>query len=99
MLACKLCVFQGIRTSLAKKPYIYVIFQVGGGGPNPCPPPLDLHKGMVMNNSGSGLGPKTFILGLVPGACLWLNLLWLNQLFYLVLPVGYEPLSLVHQVN
>ena len=31
-------IFKGIRTSIAKKPYIFVIFQVGGGGgggPNP----------------------------------------------------------------
>ena len=27
---------QEIRTSIAKKPYIFVIFQ---GGPDPCPPP------------------------------------------------------------
>ena len=25
-------IFQGIRTSIAKKPYIFVIFQWGGGG-------------------------------------------------------------------
>ena len=29
-------IFQGIRTSIAKEPYIFVIFQ---GGPNPLPPP------------------------------------------------------------
>ena len=29
-------IFQGIRTSITKKPYIIVIFQ---GGPNPLPPP------------------------------------------------------------
>ena len=35
-------VFQGTRTSIAKKPYIFVIFRVcvvgGGGGPVPCLP-------------------------------------------------------------
>ena len=32
-------IFQGIRTSIAKEPYIFVIFQ---GGPNPLSPsPLD----------------------------------------------------------
>ena len=31
-------VLQGIRTNIAKKPYIFVIFQRGGGGPDPCPP-------------------------------------------------------------
>ena len=30
-------VFQGIQTSIAKKPYIFVIFQ-GGGVRTPCPP-------------------------------------------------------------
>ena len=31
-------IFQGIRTSIAKKPYIFVIFQEGGGGVRtPCP--------------------------------------------------------------
>ena len=32
-------IFQGIWTSIAKKPYIFVIFQ--GGGPTPLSPPLD----------------------------------------------------------
>ena len=31
-------IFKGIRTSIAKKPYILVIFQ-GGGVRTPCPPP------------------------------------------------------------
>ena len=46
----KLCdfvivIFQGIQTSIAKKPYIFVIFQGGrgGGGPDPLVPPLDPH--------------------------------------------------------
>ena len=39
MLAKKLCDFQGIRTSIAKKPYIFMIFQ---GGPDPLTAPLDL---------------------------------------------------------
>ena len=34
MLAWQLCDFQGIRTSIAKKPYIFVIFQ---GGSDPLP--------------------------------------------------------------
>ena len=37
MLAWQLCDFQGIRTSIAKKPYIFVIFS-GGGVWTPCPP-------------------------------------------------------------
>ena len=36
--------FQGIGTSIARKPYIFVIFQGGGGGGvrPPLSPPLDL---------------------------------------------------------
>ena len=37
-------IFQGIWTSIAKKPYIFVIFSGGGGGgggPDPLSPPLD----------------------------------------------------------
>ena len=30
--------FQGIRTSIAKKSYIFVIFQGGGRGSDPVPP-------------------------------------------------------------
>ena len=37
-----LVIFQGIRTSIAKKPYIFVIFRGGGGGGSGPPvPPLD----------------------------------------------------------
>ena len=32
-------IFQGIRTSIAKKPYIFMIFK--GGGPDPPYRPLD----------------------------------------------------------
>ena len=35
-------IFQGIRTSIAKKPYIFVIFQGGVGGLDPLCTPLDL---------------------------------------------------------
>ena len=35
-----LCDFQGIRTSIAKRPFKFVIFQ-GGGGSGPLSPPLD----------------------------------------------------------
>ena len=38
MLAWYLCDFQGIRTSIAKKPYIFVIFQGGWLSEPPCPP-------------------------------------------------------------
>ena len=38
------CDFQGVRTSIAKEPYIFVIFQLGGGGGSGPPvPPLDSH--------------------------------------------------------
>ena len=41
-------IFQGIRTSIAKKPYIFVIFQ---GGPDllPPPPPSGSAHGMFAN--------------------------------------------------
>ena len=41
-------VFQGIRTSIAKKPYIFVIFQGGGGGGlDPMSPPPDPHMDYI----------------------------------------------------
>ena len=42
MLAWQLCDFQGIRTSIAKKPYVLLFFGGGGGGgPEPTFPLLD----------------------------------------------------------
>ena len=42
MLAWYLCDFSGDRTSISKKPYIFVIFHgKGGGGPDHLSPPLD----------------------------------------------------------
>ena len=35
---CRLVIFQGIGTSIAKKPYIFLFFR---GGPDPLSPPLD----------------------------------------------------------
>ena len=35
--------FQGIGTRIDMKPYIFVIFQGGGGVGPPAPPPLDPH--------------------------------------------------------
>ena len=39
-------IFQGIRTSIAKIPYIFVIFQ-GGGGSESSVPPLDPHMNII----------------------------------------------------
>ena len=36
-------IFQGIRTCIARKPYIFVIFQGGGGVWIPCPPSRSAH--------------------------------------------------------
>ena len=36
-------IFQGIQTSIAKKPFIFVIFRGGGGGP-PLDPRMALSK-------------------------------------------------------
>ena len=46
MLALYLCFFQGIRTSIANKPYIFVIFQRGSGPPVP---PLWIRPCLVKN--------------------------------------------------
>ena len=39
-------IFQGIRTYIARKTCIFVIFQGGGSGP-PVPPPLDPHMSLL----------------------------------------------------
>ena len=40
-----------LRTSIAKKHYIFVIFPGGGGGPDPRPPHMDplmqIHAGVI----------------------------------------------------
>ena len=41
--------FQGIRTGIAKKLYIFAIFRCGGSKPTVPPPPLDQRKIMVHN--------------------------------------------------
>ena len=38
-------IFQGIRTSISKKPYIFVIFRGGGGWGGGPPPPLNPRMG------------------------------------------------------
>ena len=55
MLAWYFCDFKAIQTSIAKEPYIFVIFQgVGGGGsPTPCPPSGSAHE--FDNNQLAGL--------------------------------------------
>ena len=45
-------IFQGIRTSFAKKPYIFCDSSGGGGGLDPLSPPLDLHM--------YGIGPVLY---------------------------------------
>ena len=40
-------IFQGIWTSIAKKPFIFVIFQGGGGDLDPCPPSGSAHDRLV----------------------------------------------------
>ena len=42
-------VLQGIRTSIGKKPYIFVIFQ--GGVRTPCPPPLWIRTCQILHIS------------------------------------------------
>ena len=40
-------IFQGIQTSIAKKPFISVIFQGVGGLDHLSPPPLDPHMNTI----------------------------------------------------
>ena len=60
-------IFQGIRTSIAKKPYIFVIFQ-GGGGQDGLSHPLDPPMKLViivektMNCLGEGYHGVTNVL-------------------------------------
>ena len=42
-------IFQGIRTSIAKKPYSFVICQGGGGAVTPCTPSGYVH--VIINDS------------------------------------------------
>ena len=56
MLACKLYGFTGDSDNIAKKHYIFVIFE-GGGGPDLLSPALDLH--MVMTTVKHGLGGQS----------------------------------------
>ena len=41
-------IFQGVRTSIARKPYIFVIFQGGGGSGPPVPHPTLLDPHMII---------------------------------------------------
>ena len=40
---CSFVIYQGIRNSIAKKPYILGIFEGGGGGPDPLSPTLQVY--------------------------------------------------------
>ena len=42
------CDFSGDLDCIAKKLYIFVIFQGGGGGPDLLSPPLNLHMAVSM---------------------------------------------------
>ena len=47
--------FRGIRASIAKKPYIFVIFQ-GGGVRTPCPPSGSAHDGATIDDEVQEFG-------------------------------------------
>ena len=53
--------FQGIRTRIAEKPYIFEIFQRGGGGLNPR---------MSYGGESFGVRPFFIVAPIVLGACL-----------------------------
>ena len=48
-------IFQGIRTFIARKPNIFVIFQGGGGGPDPLSPPLWIRTCIIIFRSYVGM--------------------------------------------
>ena len=48
--------FKGIRTSIAKEPYIFVIFFRGGGFWTPCPPSGSVHEVVCKRSSVHWLG-------------------------------------------
>ena len=56
-------IFQGIWTSIAKKPYIFVIFQGGGGGHRVrtlCPPPPEyVHVSFQSKGPNSRMGDNS----------------------------------------
>ena len=52
-------VFLGIRTSIAEKPYIFVIFQRGSAPPVP-PPLLDPHMALVCANKRNNSNVSQF---------------------------------------
>ena len=62
-------IFQGIRTSIAKKPYICVIFQGGSGPPVPpsgsahenCPTSIQEYGYKSVTMSGSIIAENTII--------------------------------------
>ena len=65
-------VLQGIQTSIAKKSYIFVIFQGGGSGP-PFPP-LDPHMYIVFFNrrinTSNSINPGNMPQNIPTGLCL-----------------------------
>ena len=69
-------IFQGIWTCIARKPYIFVIFQ-GGGGPDPLSPSLDPH--MLLLNF-------VFLLSCGIVLCLFLNPSYIFRNF----SIGYQ---------
>ena len=60
-------IFQGIWSSITKKPYIFVIFQ---GGQNPVPPSGSAHEGYLrekskVNHKRNHISPTQFISGII----------------------------------
>ena len=43
-------IYQGIKTCIARKPFIFVIFEEGGPDPPAPPPPLDQHMASILTD-------------------------------------------------
>ena len=63
-------IFQGIQTCIARKPYILVIFQGGGGGPDPLSPAL--YPQMMWNINEKHMQTNSPCVCFLPQVVYWL---------------------------
>ena len=75
-------ILQGIKTSIAKKPYSFVIFQ--DGGPDPLPPPLWIR----VCNAGVASGARSLIFN----PSLTCEKMWLRALVFGICRICKQPM-------